>query len=448
VKVAQDNPTRRRPGRRISASSRSRASARRSIVDLEQHARGGTSGFLAICGLIALAPCFFVYHAGLGAGWYGDFAAGLWAPSIALFGVVSTLALPSLWRVHSGRASVSLTLFVVLMLYVLLWSLTHRFVNAGPLQVIAFGQVLATWIAWLALFFVGAWLPWRRLLLRRALWFSLSGMALVMLPSLDFSRVLFVVGDGGLSSGVAGYQQLARSATIVGLMLVALSQSRLAALVAGCATLAMLFVIGARTEFFGFALVLMFYAAVRLRRDSLAGRSVMIVGVSAALLAAIMVFDTSRLMSSRQLEVLSLSEASSWIARSQLLQAALEQITQSPLIGDFVGHLRGGNTGGYAHNALSAWVLLGFFGFTLYLVSIVWTAITATSSSLRSQTNRPIWDSAMVVALFSLLSAIAAKPVFWPLPALAWGLAVNGILSDRFVSLRRRRRTSNPQQSR
>jgi hypothetical protein len=113
---------------------------------------------------------------------------------------------------------------------------------------------------------------------------------------------------------------------------------------------------------------------------------------------------------------------------------AWEQIVASPIFGLYGGHWLFGS-GDYAHNALSAWVSLGLVGFILY----VGLCVVGTVASVQGLIALPFSGTAQMATLLnvsSLLLIILAKPVFWEMPAFAWGLAAAAA-----VELRLRRST-------
>jgi O-antigen ligase len=131
------------------------------------------------------------------------------------------------------------------------------------------------------------------------------------------------------------------------------------------------------------------------------------------------------LASSRQMQVLDLDKASSWIGRQKLQQVALEQIKENPITGKYAGHYYAGGPGSYSHNALSAWVNYGFIGFCAYLGLIVYCFAASFLSLKGRQANPEERNLAFAVNFLCLLLVIVAKPVFWSMPALGWGIVLN-----------------------
>ena len=141
---------------------------------------------------------------------------------------------------------------------------------------------------------------------------------------------------------------------------------------------------------------------------------------------------------SRQFEVLDFSSSKSWKGRLALQEKALQQIVENPLLGKFGGHVltedtgkfEKGHAGRYAHNALSAWVSYGLAGFLLYLALTVYSCLVSARHLILKRVDEPLWMFAFTLNLVCLLLVIVSKPVFWPLPALGWGVLAQALVSQ------------------
>lgn len=141
---------------------------------------------------------------------------------------------------------------------------------------------------------------------------------------------------------------------------------------------------------------------------------------------------------SRQFEVLDFSASKSWKGRLALQEKALEQIVENPLLGKFGGHVltedtgkfEKGHAGRYAHNALSAWVSYGLAGFLLYLALTVYGCLASARHLILRRVDEPLWMLAFTLNLVCLLLVIVSKPIFWPLPALGWGVLAQALVSQ------------------
>ena len=138
---------------------------------------------------------------------------------------------------------------------------------------------------------------------------------------------------------------------------------------------------------------------------------------------------------SRIFEVLDISSSKSWAGRLALQRIAIDQIAENPLLGKFGGHVitedtgkfAKGHTGRYAHNALSAWVTYGLAGFLLYVSLALFAFLVPARQVIMKQRNEPLWVLAFIVNFVCLLLILVSKPVYWPLPALGWGILAQAL---------------------
>ena len=142
---------------------------------------------------------------------------------------------------------------------------------------------------------------------------------------------------------------------------------------------------------------------------------------------------------SRQFEVLDIPSSKSWAGRLALQGKALEQIAENPLMGKFGGHIltedtgkfAKGHAGRYAHNALSAWVTYGLVGFLIYVSLTLYGFLISTRQLVIKRLDTPIWTFAFMVNFVCLLLIIISKSVYWPLPALGWGILAKGLIDPK-----------------
>lgn len=134
----------------------------------------------------------------------------------------------------------------------------------------------------------------------------------------------------------------------------------------------------------------------------------------------------------RQMELADVSESKSVQQRQELLESGWRAIVASPVTGDYFGQMRDhGQAGHYIHNALSMWRQFGLFAFIIYFGwSLAVVAVTV-KKIVWDRTTEPVWILCGMVSGYTLLLIIAAKSVYWPMPALAWGLFIAAILAGR-----------------
>lgn len=141
----------------------------------------------------------------------------------------------------------------------------------------------------------------------------------------------------------------------------------------------------------------------------------------------------------RQFEVLHFSSSKSWERRLALHRRAVRQISENPLMGDFGGHVlqqgsgkyAKGHTGRYAHNALSAWVTYGLAGFILYFSLTLTGFLVPARQVILKRQNTPYWMFALMLNFVCLLLIIVSKSVYWPLPALGWGVTAKALVDSK-----------------
>ncbi|AHE99991.1 hypothetical protein [Thioalkalivibrio paradoxus] len=382
---------------------------------------------LAGTGFIILFPGFLLYHLGVAYRIIPAFAAGLFGYASVAFFALFVFTFPFLWK--RAKAAPFFWLTIVFLAYIVALSGFYYFLVPDELTRIAAVQSFQTVVFWGALVFVGFFLPWR------SPWLAWS--LLVFATALVLYLVFYVITTGAVmfdarrvltGEGVASYQGFARSAVVVFLFLVAVysaARARLLLVVTGAFAL---FVLGARAELYGFLAVVLMFALLRSLASvkQLVGFSFGFFVIGVALFMGVEYWEQSR-----QFHVLDLGAASSWIARMELQALAVEQILASPFVGEFGGHVRFDSVGGYAHNALSAWVNYGFLGFLIFSYLTFAGALGSGLKIWREKTVPAYWELAFLFNAFSLVLVVVAKSVFWPVPALGWAFYAMALVHER-----------------
>lgn len=379
---------------------------------------------VASIAFLALFPGFFFYHFGVGQGFYGLFLDGMFQETVILLWIPLFVGALALCAHYRGMArSRGTLLFAVLIAWSLIWLGVNCALepdHPGHMQ------LFATIVTWTALFFLGLALPLGSAKFRRLAWVGWLFMGVAALLSID-ARQLQAVGE--VTDGVATYQQLARSMMVTSALVVATTSSMQIRAVAAIFSILVLFVIGARSELYGF---IAGYALTEflMNRDSILGRVMFFIG--ALVIVGMVASNLEALQISRQLEILNLSESTSWSARDYLHHQARGQIAENPLLGQYAGHWVYGE-GHYSHDILSAWVSLGLPGFLIYLA----LCIGCTWYSLKVMMVDPGSNIARLATLMNtatLLLVFLAKPVYWELPPFAWALAIVCVVDFRLRS--------------
>ncbi|MCC5881198.1 MAG: hypothetical protein JJU25_00980 [Halomonas sp.] len=384
-------------------------------------------------GFFVLFPGFILYHTLVAMGMIPAFLGGLFGVVSVMMFIVYCALLPSqlhlLLSASRGYALLTFAFFA----YVLLWAVVNYGLVGGGVMRAAMIQTVETLVLWLVLFVMGYRLPMDSPRLSRAFWVAfglIAGYLLIHVATtgqwMFFARRM-LEADGG--ENVSTYQGYARSALVLLVFLIAISERALVR--AGLIVLGafVMFVLGARSELYAFLslslLLLLLWAGMSVKY------MLTLLAVAAALIALV-VSQFEALASSRQLQILDLSGTSSWLARQNLGQRAVEQITANPLLGRFGGHITSADmTGGYAHSMLSAWVNFGLLGFLLYLGLTATAFLGAALRLLSAGDWSGRWVFAFSINFVCLLLIVLAKPVFWPLPALGWGAFANALVASR-----------------
>lgn len=135
----------------------------------------------------------------------------------------------------------------------------------------------------------------------------------------------------------------------------------------------------------------------------------------------------------RQSELADLSHSRSFQLRMSFLKSGWRGIMSNPIFGDYAGQIREFNDpGSYIHNILSVWRQYGLLAFILYAGLSLAAAVIPIRIVLTGKETSPHWLLAAMVGGYCLVLVVASKAVFWPLPALAWGL-----LASCYSSLKR-----------
>ena len=394
---------------------------------------------IAAISFFLLFPGFLIYHQLLAMELLQPFIRGLFGP-VSLASLLAFLVLLP-WNWDWLRSCVKeryVWYVLVFLLYTLVWTVAHYLLLAEENIQLATSQSLQTIVFWACLFLTGLLLPLESKALK---WMFFLSFLLALLFLLYFSistgqltfraNWFYVQWEGD----VATHQGYSRSALVILLFLLAVFtgiKARIALIFSGAFVL---FMLASRADFSVFLVVclaLSVILGIKKPLYFLVAPIFFLVLAGMFLVAANIDDRKTMILLTRQLEIFNLFENTSWTNRMELQKNALEQIAAHPLTGQFGGHVTAaGHVGKYAHNALSAWVSYGFFGFFIYLgLSVVALWVSARHFVLKRQES-PVWIFAFLLNLLCLLLVLAARSVYWPLPALGWGLAAQGLINSR-----------------
>ena len=380
--------------------------------------------FVSICSFLLLFAWFPVYHTLLAKGLMSPIFGGLFSPisavTLLVFCIILPLQVKSIMR-YGGYFFIFCTFFFI---YIFIWTCLHYFISDSKYVEIAAQQSLLALLQYLAIFYIAIFLPVSNAKLQKLLWITLVVYFIYLL--------IFVISTGelmfyarmqhesnGLSDSVASYQGFSRSVLVLLLVILATLQKHKWQFLLVGVGLFILFVLGSRSELYAFV----FAIGVFFSFWSFKSKKVFLLFL--LLLSCVLIYvlnNIETLISSRQLQILDLENASSWIARNQMLAAAIDQICSSPILGSFGAHISDAESvGNYAHNALSAWINYGLLGFVLLLGLTVYALVQSWVLYKSNAYSKSYWCFSFLCNLTNLLLMLISKPVFWPMAALGWG---------------------------
>jgi hypothetical protein len=384
-------------------------------------------------GFILLFPGFALYHDLVGRSLIPRFLGGFF--SWVALGLLVVLLWPGLKRLLSKSLLSEPFARIVLSLLFYLGSVLLLNFATGETEgdQAAVYQAAKVLMLWIALILTGMMLPMRAAWLRKIMWMACTaaviGLAIYVAST---GQPMYYARSFAQIDGIATYQGYARSALVVLFFLAACARPGWQVLFVSLSGSFVLFVLGARSEFFAFLMILPIYQLLLCVRST---RLLVIFSLFVASLSIAIMSYWDWLIQSRQLQVLNLEGASSWIARMAALERALSMIAANPILGDFGAHVtETGSTGRYAHNIFSAWVSYGLFGFIIISVASFWAMIGSAFRVLRGNGRDSLAGFSFMVNASVVVLLAVAKSIFWVVPGLGWGLYLALLLrADREV---------------
>lgn len=294
----------------------------------------------------------------------------------------------------------------------------------NPYTPIAATQSFETIFLWLVLMSIAIYIPIDDAKLRVTLliFFGFSFLFLIQFVIETGSLMYFPALLFSSEEAVASYQGFARSALIVSFFLIATSVSLGGRAFLFFAGAFVLFVLGARSEFFAFLSSVIVFELLRSRLsiNYLLFWVVFVVGFSFA-----STLFWGDFVDSRHGQVLDLASSSSWALRTEALNMSVQEISENAIFGSFGSHiLPGGEAGLYAHNIFSAWQNYGLLGFLLVLILSTWATVGSIAAIRRTNGRVAISNYSFLLNFCVLILLLISKSIFWVVPGLAWGLYV------------------------
>lgn len=386
--------------------------------------------------VILLFPCFYLYNAGLANGWFPQFLGGWYGPVSLIIGLPFLLYLAIDIIRFRGRVRGWVGISVcIIVSYYYVWASIYTLSDS------VYGQAVAMYlyvIEFLLLWFVTytafrhfnysstrvAWLLF-------ALWVAIFVIAVAGQQNGMYYAASSE--DSGDMLRIASYQGFARSALVVtALIMVRLSGLKM--ILFALSAFVLLFLLGARTEFVGVALII--FMSFIAGRGHLLAKACML--IFAAILSISLIAHFSTLIYHSRIDNLfHLEKDASWQTRQLFGSYAEATIHSHWLLGAYGSEIQHGGMGSYAHNALSAWVSFGLLGFLLFvglnLACVGYMLIVTIKSGLRTT---GLVQFALVMAIYAVVCMTFAKSVSDPIFAVSWG-ATAAVVAKRGVGLRK-----------
>lgn len=403
---------------------------------------------IALAAYIGFFPVFFAYHV-LAAFGMPMFAGAWWGGCTA---VVAAVLLPVVLLRMASTGSYRIHAPVVLLGAIIALAALYywRFGNSHQQDAAMLVGSAKLIIALAALYSIGfliradenstAWL-------RRAL-YAMVAVAVLFMDPFDGS---FIPAEWDDARGVAGYQWIAQAILFTGIAAMCFTKSERLQIAVLATMLAGLVLSASRAELYlGAVPVLLGWAVVKLFRGKwsaafigaliflavfMGARSISPTYIAAGHAVEWVISHTSGdevtvvrarqrgQTAARYAEVMDIQSSQSWAERQKFFASGWAAIKASPIVGDYGGQIRDhGFFGSYIHNALSAWRQYGIVAFTLYALLTLLPPFVAAGHVLWRKSDDPIWLMTLFVGGVALLMVASVKAVYWPLPALAWGL--------------------------
>ena len=217
----------------------------------------------------------------------------------------------------------------------------------------------------------------------------------------------------------ASYQFIAVIFILTAVLILSLQSSITKRIFIYLLTAIVLFLNGARTEFFSFCLLAMVLESLKIRH-----KRVLTVALLASFSGVYLIIQSIKhLLPDNRVIRLILASHGDGSARSRALlnQNAWTTILDNPFLGDYGNY----EQGGYAHNLLSIWVDFGFFGLLFYLCLLFFATISIIRSASATETFRHYRDVSICLIIVCWFSLALAKSFDYLLVPAALGMFAN-----------------------
>lgn len=386
----------------------------------------------AAIGFLVLFPGFAAYHFAIITGWMPAFAGGLFGSASLVVAAVSLIHFAGRLQRPYGYPVLEIA-FVVFCAYLAVWTAVASALIAGRSYAEpALLESFATLSIWLAVFFIGTRFsvstPAGGMILWAAAVTIIALFALAMYSKNSFIGPFIMFGEDSdtAAEGASTYQGIGRSVLVTAIVISSIQTRFWKQMLVSAGTVVCLLALGSRAHLFVSILVMVSLLVLLgfRRRNRGTGILLMIVATPVVYLAADLFFET------RAAEIFDLSASTSWQSRLAVQDRAVQVITQSPFFGSFGYH--DAESGGYAHNILSAWTEFGALAFGAYAGLMLYALWVSLKRVVFASRCSPMWLMAFQFNLTAVVLAIASEPIFASVfPALGWGCTVNALREER-----------------
>lgn len=349
--------------------------------------------------------------------------------------VFSVLAKPTI--INSFRASY---FFTFLSLGSLLWviavtAISYLDSNASAAR----AQSLTLIVAWIALYCTGFYIVFaEKEKLRKLsifLIFLFLGYTIYYISTNVAFMLPFVKGGEVDDDNLASYQGIARNLLIAGILITAYTKKRIHNLVLAIIISFILFMVGARSEFYAFVLLLLSYHFLSAYKVK---SSFIVIILFAVFSTGLFINYYEKISESRQLNITSVSKDESWQMRQQMQDFSLKVIKDHPIFGQFGGHgyfsdANGQNVGSYSHNILSGYANYGLIFFILFAAMCYLSFIYSTLQFIKNPKDED-WIFAFLFTFLVAFLITFSKPVFWSIIYMAWGVFIGVLYKKKYLT--------------
>lgn len=394
-----------------------------------------------------LYPVFFFYHLALAHGFIPKFIysilGGLYGPACGLITLIYVVLGHPTWVDALRRRDLIFIFFGLYLLWGILWAAMHVAFFGEPYMHFGAAKLLADFVLQLANFAVASHL----ILTRNRTFFSLlavSWASIVLGAFLNFeaggSSVYHFIangpefsmqGDGAIP--LASYQGLSRSLLITSLLFISLINLYAYRWMVFFVSVLALVVIGGRSELIGFVIaVFALEVCVGLASDRMHLKRLFV----CTTVLFLMVVSTSSIWTQyfegvRISNLHKVMSDASAITRLEQLSIGFDVVSKSPLFGSFAIHLKYGTHGDIPHSLLAVWTMLGFPGFLLMSLLLVYCLWLSMKANLTRTNPTAAWRFSFLTVSMALPLLVIMKSGFVEWLPIVFGAVVAASKLDR-----------------